>query len=393
MNLTQIYYIHEIGSKKTQEDYIWPVPGTASPDDRIFIVCDGVGGSESGEIASRIVAESVGTALLKKMIPGTAKSPEIGIVLINQLLADAKSKLMDYAKLHRLNADMATTFTLLVLGRDKAFIAWCGDSRVYHIRNGSILFRTADHSLVSSLVRSGELTEEEAREHPQKNVILKAVRADDTEPEADGSWIEDVQEGDYFMLCTDGLLENISERDLIFLLEQNDKGDIDLVESFQRFCYDKTKDNYSMYLVKVSAEKKRTAGKRKIRWLAFLLLLLIGAAALIIKEIYFNGKKVINVVIPVVTPVSKNTDSPEEEDTTRQEIKKDTAHIVTASLPAKTLPAKTGKDTVKPVKIPPKPILILPAKAKDSLKRKTDSVKAALKVVPKEDTAPHVVQR
>ena len=302
MTLTHIYYLHEIGSKKNQEDYLWPVPGTASPDDRIFIVCDGVGGSENGEVASRIVSESVGTSLLK------AGSADVGVPLINRLLEDARQKLVDYASLHSLNTDMATTFTLLWINEKSAFVAWCGDSRVYQIRSGQILYRTEDHSLVSSLVRSGELTEAEAREHPQKNLLLKAVKADDTTAEAEGGWIEDIRDGDYFMLCTDGLMENTGERELLFLLQQNDRGDIDLLKSFQQFCYDKTKDNYSMYLIRIGLEQKEIAGTRTakrarhrartIGWV-LLLLLLTGAAAFIIKENYFSKKKVIYDVVPV----------------------------------------------------------------------------------------------
>lgn len=301
MNLTEIYYLHEIGGKKNNEDYIWPVPGTASPDDKIFIVCDGVGGSENGEIASKIVAQSVGTALLK------APTLEIDTPFVNQLLSDARQKLIDYARLHQLSTNMATTFSLLVFFRERAFLSWCGDSRVYHIRNGEILFKTDDHSLVSTLVKNGEITEEEARTHPQKNMLLKAVNADETDPEADGHWIEEVLDGDYFMLCTDGLLENIGDRDIKFLLEQNDRGSIDLVQSIQKFCYDKTRDNYSMYLVKVKTEENPIPAKKKknIGWLLVLLILVLAVAAFAIKENYFMPAKVMNVVIP--TNINKDS--------------------------------------------------------------------------------------
>ncbi|HLZ87188.1 MAG TPA: protein phosphatase 2C domain-containing protein, partial [Puia sp.] len=288
MQVTQIDYLHEVGAKKNQEDYLWPLPGTASSQDKVFIVCDGVGGSESGEVASKLVAESVGEALLKTPLSG------VGLPLINELLEAARLKLVEYATLKGLSTDMATTFTLLHLVKERAFIAWCGDSRVYHLRKNEILFRTDDHSLVHSLIRKGEMTEEEARNHPQKNLLLKAIRADDSRPEAEGHWIEDIQEGDYFLLCTDGLLENISDADLLFLLHQNELGEIDLVKAFRQYCYDKTRDNYSMYLIRVSPgpveeEEKRPAGKgirRRVGWLLFLLLILVAAAAFIIKENY-----------------------------------------------------------------------------------------------------------
>jgi serine/threonine protein phosphatase PrpC len=327
MQVTQIDHLHEVGSKKNQEDYLWPVPGTASLQDRIFIVCDGVGGSESGEVASRIVSEWVGTSLLK------TPPAEVGLPLINELLEAARLKLVEFALLKGLSTDMATTFTLLQLVKERAFIAWCGDSRVYHLRKSEILFRTDDHSLVHSLIRKGELTEEEARNHPQKNLLLKAIRADDSRPEAEGHWIEDIREGDYFLLCTDGLLENIADSDLRFLLHQNELGEIDLVKAFRQYCYDKTRDNYSMYLVRVSpgpmeeepeTTPARRGMRRRIGWLLFLLLILVAAAAFIIKENYFTPHKEINLLVPD----NKSRDSVREEgEDTAGVHGRDTAHV------------------------------------------------------------------
>ena len=312
MQVTQIDYLHEIGSKKNQEDYLWPEPGTASSEDRIFIVCDGVGGSDSGEVASKMIAEYLGAALKN------ATSSEVDLPLMNRLLEEARQKLVEYATLKGLGTDMATTFTLLQLMKGKAFIAWCGDSRVYHLRKNEILFRTEDHSLVNSLVRKGELTEEEGRTHPQKNLLLNAVRADDPNPEADGHWITDIQEGDYFLLCTDGLLENISDADVRFLLHQNELGEISLVKAFRQYALDKTRDNYSMYLVRVSPgpmedepePTPRRGLRRRIGWLLFLLLILVAAAAFIIKENYFTPHKQIN----ILTPVNLDKDSMEKAD-------------------------------------------------------------------------------
>jgi protein phosphatase len=246
MQIEKIDYLYEIGARKNMEDYLWPVPGAASGQDRIFIVCDGVGGSDNGEVASRVVAEWVGRSLLK--MPASS----IGLPLINELLEGARARLVEFALLRGYATDMATTLALLALAGDRAFIAWCGDSRVYHLRGEEILFRTNDHSFVHSLIRQGELTEVEAREHPQRSVLLKAIRADDARPEAEGHWISDIREGDYFLLCTDGLLENIPDADLIYLLQQNELGATDLAKSLRRYCYNKTRDNYSMYLIKVS---------------------------------------------------------------------------------------------------------------------------------------------
>jgi protein phosphatase len=258
MTLSNIFYLHEIGGKKNQEDYIWPVAGLATTEDKIFIVCDGVGGSENGEIASKLITEIVAAYL------NSFDLEQISIEHINQLLDTARQKMLEYARINGLSKDMATTFSLLTLTDSRAFVAWCGDSRIYHLRNDEIVYKTADHSLVNSLVRKGELTEMEASSHPQKHLILKAVNADNSPIEAEGYWIDDVKQGDFFLLCTDGLLENVSDDDLRFLIPQYLSGKIDLLSSLQQLCKDRTKDNYSMYLLQVSGNG--SPAKKKSGW-------------------------------------------------------------------------------------------------------------------------------
>ena len=307
MDLTNIYFLNEVGSKANQEDSIWPSPGSATLHDKVFIVCDGVGGSEKGEVASRIISETVGGAILK------LGNREMSAFLINSLLDQAQEILLQYAHRSGFSTDMATTLTLLVLSEKSVFISWCGDSRIYHIRNGQILYKTSDHSLVNSLIRNGEITEMEAITHPRKNIILKAIKADKSLIEADHHLIEDVQMGDYFLLCTDGLLENITDQDLVFLLKQNDKGSIDLEKGFRQFCENKTRDNYSMYLLRVHLNPKPSGYKKKIIALSLFLALLI-LASIILLTVYLNKKNSVKKNTPI-----KSTD------TTTETITKQTA--------------------------------------------------------------------
>ena len=287
MTLSNIYYLHEIGGKKNQEDYIWPAAGSAALHDKIFIVCDGVGGSENGEVASRMIAEYVGKKLLQ------TAGENISLDYINELLFGAKQQLVAHANNAGLNKDMATTFSLLVLFSNKAFVAWCGDSRVYHVRKSEILYKTSDHSLVNTLVKNGEITEEEALVHPQKHIILKAINGDDTAADADGEWINNIADGDYFMLCTDGLLENISDTAIKTLLADN----TDIIQKIQERCYGKTRDNYSMYLVQISlqaepAMQKTTSSYGSV-WLIVLAAVLVAGGLL-----FFNKKEVIKEPVP-----------------------------------------------------------------------------------------------
>lgn len=263
LSLTSLYHLHEPGRKRNQEDYTWPAPGTSSSP--AFIVCDGVGGSDNGEVASRVIAQSVGNALLRADQPVSRE-------YVFGLLNTAKDELVAHARSNALNTDMATTFALLAVQDEKAFIAWCGDSRVYHIRNGRILFCTEDHSLVSALVKNGDITEEEARRHPGRNMILKAVKADGSPVEPDSHWIEDVREDDYFLLCTDGLLENITNKDLAYLLSDQNTSPEKTGDTIAQKCRGNTNDNYSMYLLQASFTMQQTAHKKKKLTPAILLL-------------------------------------------------------------------------------------------------------------------------
>ena len=296
MYVKEAYYLNEIGAKKNQEDFIWPRAGESTPHDKVFMVCDGVGGSQNGEIASKIISAALGKLLEG---PNMDVSPEN----FTPILDTAKKKLLAYAQEHGLNNDMATTLTLLVLMPEKAFIGWCGDSRVYHIRNGEILYKTEDHSLVNSLVKNGEITQEEARHHSKRNVILKAITADDAPPELESCIIELVREGDYFLLCSDGLLENLSENDIRYLLSDKRPPDTGIVNYIRAKCEGQTRDNYSMYIVEIgtgfiaSRPKPRKKPGRILLILALILITVMSALY------YFGGYRLNQAKAEIITPV------------------------------------------------------------------------------------------
>ena len=124
---------------------------------------------------------------------------------------------------------MGTTLTFLKLHSDGATIAHIGDSRVYHIRPGKdvddtkILFQTRDHSLINDLIKIGELTPEEAKHSKQKNIITRAMQPNmEYRPKADLYHTKDILPGDYVMLCSDGILEQMEEDNIRFIF--SDKG-------------------------------------------------------------------------------------------------------------------------------------------------------------------------
>lgn len=211
--------IWEFGARKDaqgnphQEDSLYPPYEKMSPDDRLFVVCDGMGGHAAGEVASATVVNSLERAINSK------DEGNFSVKKFEQALSKAYDAL-DTIKCADARKP-GTTLALLKLHSAGALIAHIGDSRVYHIRPGEtgaqtrILAQTSDHSLVNELVKLGELTPEEARVSPQRNVITRAMQPGlSPRPKADIINVTDIRKGDYFYLCSDGMLEVMTDDEL-----------------------------------------------------------------------------------------------------------------------------------------------------------------------------------
>lgn len=207
----KVHTINEIGQRDNQEDSIFPLNGKATEDDRLFILCDGMGGHEAGEVASQTVCEAMSKYILEK-----CKDPE-GEFNDEDLLGavNAAFEALD-GKVQKdvpQSKKMGTTMTCLKLHSKGCTIAHIGDSRVYHIRPSKskedmILHQTEDHSLINDLIKIGEMTVEEAKLSNQKNVITRAMQPNmERPPKPDIYHSEDIEAGDYFYLCSDGMLE------------------------------------------------------------------------------------------------------------------------------------------------------------------------------------------
>jgi serine/threonine protein phosphatase PrpC len=244
MNPESIYYLFEIGIKIKQEDYIWPIAGKATANDKVFIVCDGAGSYHNGGIASKLICQFMAAKVLKfgeKKMSGQ---------LIDKLLTEARGRLITHARKYRLDSDLATTFSMLILYNKKVFMSWYGDSRIYHLRGGEILFRTDDNSFVSEPIRN--------------TAHARGIKTDSSPIYVETKWIEGVRNGDYFLLCSKGIIENVTDDDIKFLVSQNEKENIDLTGSFRRLAFEKTPDNYSMYLIKVNVGARKRSTKSRI---------------------------------------------------------------------------------------------------------------------------------
>lgn len=243
-----IGYSH-IGRKKRQEDAVWPLFEEVSVDNPCIILCDGVGGSKHGEIASQTSSKIIGE-YLTNIINETGSISEDDIQTAVNLAYDELEKIAKDATEDG-SVSMATTLTCVCMHNDGIMAAHMGDSRIYLIRPGQgLLYQSDDHSLVNALFKAGELTLEETRTFPRKNVILKAIQPHSERFNAEVHQLTDIQSGDYLFLCCDGVLEQLTNDRLVEILSM-DCPDSEKLALLETESTDKTRDNYTAYLIPI----------------------------------------------------------------------------------------------------------------------------------------------
>ena len=207
--------IHEIGQRENQEDSIiqW--------DNLLFVLCDGMGGHEKGEVASQTVCQSLVTWFENNLKPDEPFSDD----QLREAIEFAYTELDKYADDNP--RQMGTTLTLLYIGSKGITAAHMGDSRIYHIRpETGVLYQSRDHSLVFDLFQAGEITYEEMATFPQKNIVTRAMTpGEDNRMRPDIIHITDIQPNDYFYMCSDGMMEKMTNNELLtlFCADMDDK--------------------------------------------------------------------------------------------------------------------------------------------------------------------------
>lgn len=192
--------------------------------DKICIVADGVGGGNAGEIASRTAVSQIANYIKNNPVEVTDNKYRIARYF-KRCLDSANSTVYDMSLEHEQNNGMATTVVMVYMADGKAYVCNVGDSRAYLYREGQMVQMTEDHTYVNALVKAGILTEEEAAVDERKNVITKALGAEER-VEPDFFQVE-VAEGDRILLCTDGLYDEVDETEIIAALnEENNMSDV-----------------------------------------------------------------------------------------------------------------------------------------------------------------------
>jgi protein phosphatase len=248
MNITigRPYAISEKGGRLNNEDFIYPSPEAVSPNQKLFLVCDGVGGAEKGEIASSLACDHFRTYFSSML----GKDEEPAAEFVQKAVQYTEACFDDYISKHPEATGMATTLTMLYIGASGITLAHIGDSRIYQFRDGQIIYQTEDHSLVNSYMKSGRITPAEAVNHPKRNIILRAIQGTARPTQADVALIQDIRPGDYFFMCTDGILEQLTNEDLSSLFKDQTAPEV-IKDILMESCEGKTNDNFSFYIIPI----------------------------------------------------------------------------------------------------------------------------------------------
>ena len=196
-------------AREINQDYYYISKDTDVP--RLYILADGIGGYKGGEIASKLATDSVKKYINSNFNENLVEKEEI-LKLIGSAVEYANMVVYEKSKEIPELEGMGTTLEACLIYNNKAYIGHVGDSRIYRIRNGVIRKLTKDHSYVQQLVEDKKITREEAKTHPKKNMLTKALGCTPyVEPDLRA---RNFEKGDIFIMCSDGLT-NMTDDNMI----------------------------------------------------------------------------------------------------------------------------------------------------------------------------------
>ena len=219
--------------------------------DKVYVVADGVGGGNAGEIASRTAVSEIANYIMKHPIAGIHDKYEI-VDYLQKCLDEANRKIFVMANTYEENSGMATTVIIVYAYDGKIFITNVGDSRAYLLRSGHLMQLTEDHTYVNTLVKAGLLSREEAELDTRKNVITKALGAENI-VEPDFFQVE-AMEDDIYIICTDGLYDEVGDAEIIEVLSSGASMTDVSAELINRANSNGGHDNLTVISLKVTKE-------------------------------------------------------------------------------------------------------------------------------------------
>jgi serine/threonine protein phosphatase PrpC len=228
----------DVGSKrKINEDAL-----LARPEAGLWVIADGMGGHSAGDVASNAVVHPLSLIERGESLPDFVEAVEDSLLLVNQ-------QLRDYARHELGGRTVGSTVVSLILSQRTGVCLWAGDSRLYRLRQGQLTRLSRDHSAVQEMVEAGAITQAEADRHPKSNVITRAVGG--AEVLFVDSAVFAPQAGDTYLLCSDGLYNEVAEDSIRRKLALDD------VQEATRRLVDEAlhnggRDNISVVVIKIT---------------------------------------------------------------------------------------------------------------------------------------------
>ncbi len=190
---------------------------------KLYILADGMGGYKGGEIASKVATTAVSKFITEKF-DEIDKSKDSILDLLEDAITFANSAIYEESEQDEELQDMGTTLEVLLIYKNKIYIGHIGDSRIYRIRKNNMKKITTDHSYVEKLIQDGDITREEAYNHPKKNLLMKALG---TDKEVDPDLIYTVlSKNDMLIICSDGLTNMITEAEILNIVKESSPEDV-----------------------------------------------------------------------------------------------------------------------------------------------------------------------
>lgn len=208
----QVWGLTDIGLVRKDNQDSYAVEYHQPTDTLVCVVCDGMGGVKGGHVASRIAVDTYMEELKKVLRPDMTpeqirEASSYAVALANQAVYEKSLEVEQYR-------GMGTTLVAAVSFQKGVIVSNVGDSRAYLISEAGIRRITRDHSLVEDMVSRGDITEEQARRHPNRNVITRALGPEKSE-DCDG-FICELQKGDFVLLCSDGLVDTVTDQEMLY---------------------------------------------------------------------------------------------------------------------------------------------------------------------------------
>ena len=243
--MIKTFSITDIGKKrKMNQDYVYTSEMSVGPLPNLFLVADGMGGHKAGDYASKCAIETIVEAV-------ESSSDTEAVPVLEKAIRRANDVVRRRSEEDEALNGMGTTVVAATLDGDTMYVANVGDSRLYVVGPREIRQITRDHSLVEEMVRMGGLKREQARSHPDKNIITRAVGAED-EIEVDFFQVQ-LKQGDIVLMCSDGLTNMIEDEEIRMILH----GQRDLVEKAESLVNAANnnggKDNIAVVLIQPQA--------------------------------------------------------------------------------------------------------------------------------------------